>query len=83
MELRETLEKAEAFEFYYMLGKGRSCSLVAEEFQVSLRTVYNWSRWFNWQKKVRERDIENATKIAQTTNETIVRYNSFFTCPNV
>lgn len=70
--MKETLRHREAFEFYYSLGSKRNCRKVAVEFQVSERSVYNWSKWLNWQCRVEERDMKNAKKIEKKTDDTIV-----------
>lgn len=72
----ENLKQKEAFEYYYSLGDKRNCSRVADEFQVSERTVYNWSKWFKWQERLQERDIKNADKLAEQTDETILNAKS-------
>ncbi len=41
MNRTENLRQKSAFEYYYTLDN-RSCSKVAEKFQVCLRTVFNW-----------------------------------------
>lgn len=72
----ETLRQKKAFEFYYILGNDRNCSKVSEEFQVSERTVYYWSKWYNWQVRVQERDLMNGQKLEEKTNETILEAKS-------
>lgn len=68
----ETPKQKEAFEYYVSLDKKRSCSKVAEEFQVSQRTIFNWSKWFNWQERIKLRDIQNGKKLEEKTDETLV-----------
>lgn len=70
--MEETLRQKEAFEYYYGRGNSRSCRQVAEQFQVSERTVFNWSSQFKWQEKIRMRDIQNAQKLEQKTDDTIL-----------
>ncbi len=68
----ETLQRREAFDYYYSLGANRTYKQVAERFQVSERTVNNWAKWFNWQERVRMRDIENSKKLEERTDKRIV-----------
>lgn len=70
--MKETLRHKEAFEYYYGLGRERGLRKVAEQFHVSDRAVKDWSKAFNWQERVEQRDIENAKKIQQKTDETVI-----------
>ncbi|TMS41018.1 MAG: hypothetical protein FGO69_09670 [Methanobacterium sp.] len=72
MDKTESLKNIEAFEYYYSLGDKRSCSKVAGKFHVSERTVYNWSSWYNWQERLKHRNIEHANKIDEQTNTSII-----------
>lgn len=47
-----------AFEYYYNLGKNRKCANVGLQFNVSENTVKLWSKKFNWQEQVKQRDME-------------------------
>lgn len=68
----ENLEQKEAFEYYYSLGQGRSIPPVAKKFGKSNRTVYEWSRKFNWQERVEQRDIEIGRRLEEKTIDTVV-----------
>ena len=68
----ENLKHLETFEYYYSLGFARSCSQVAENFNISERTVYNWSKWFKWKQRVKDRDINNAKELEEKTNTTLL-----------
>lgn len=70
--MKETLKHKEAFEFYYTLGKERSLKAVAEKFGVSDQAAKNWSKNFNWQYRVEQRDIELARKLQQKTDDIIL-----------
>ena len=68
----ENLKHFETFEYYYSLGSARSCSQVAENFNISERTVYNWSKWFKWKQRIKDRDINNAKKLEEKTDTTLL-----------
>ena len=70
--MKETLRHQEAFEYYYSLGHERSYPQVASEFTVSLTSIKKWAKSFNWQQKVKERDIKNACKLEEITNESLL-----------
>lgn len=70
--MKETLRHREAFEYYYSLGPTRSLPQVARQYSVSVAAVKKWSKAFNWQERVEQRDIENARRLEEKTNETIV-----------
>ena len=68
----ETLNHREAFDYYYSLGVSRSINQVAVKFNKSERTIHNWAKAFNWQKRIEQRDIEIANRLEEKTNEIIV-----------
>lgn len=68
----ENLEQKEAFEYYYSLGQGRTIPQVAKKFGKSSRTVYEWSRKFNWQERIEQRDIEIGRRLEEKTIDTVV-----------
>lgn len=70
--MRETLRHQEAFNYYYSLGEKRSIPQVAQRYTVSVAAVKKWSRAFNWQERVEQRDIENSRCMEEKVNETIV-----------
>jgi hypothetical protein len=69
---RENMEQKEGFEYYYSLGKERNLTKVADEFGKAHRTVAEWSRQFNWQERVRERDEEVGEKLKEKAIDTVV-----------
>lgn len=71
-QLNETLRHLEAFEFYYALGNDRSYPQVASRFTVSLTSVKKWAKEFQWQERVKERDIKNAKSLSEITDETLI-----------
>ncbi len=72
MPVKETLKHKEAFEFYYGLGKERNLPKVADKYEVSIQAVKNWSKHFNWQYRVEQRDIELSRKLQQKTDDIIL-----------
>ena len=66
----------EAFEYYYSLGDKRELKKVAVQYSYSIHNIRKWAREFNWQERVKLRDIENAKaledKLKPQTNKTIV-----------
>ena len=69
---KETLKHKEAFEFYYSLGDVRSYQKVAEEYGVTLKAVAQWSKSFNWQERIAQRDIEIGQQLKEKTMDTII-----------
>jgi transposase len=70
--MNETLRHQQAFDYYYSLGHERSYPQVASEFTVSLTSIKKWAKAFKWQQRIIDRDIENAQKLEEKTNNTIV-----------
>ena len=66
----------EAFEYYYSLGNKRTLKKVSEKYSCSIPNIKKWSRAFNWQERVKLRDIENSkaleNKLKPKTNKIIV-----------
>ena len=63
-----------AFEHYFALGERRSYERVAAEFSVGSSTVKLWARSFNWQERMRERDLEIARNVAgRTMSDEVMR----------
>lgn len=69
---QETLRHKEAFEYYYLCGNERGIRGVAQKYNVSSAAVAKWSKAFDWQERIKIRDIENAKKLEKKTDETIV-----------
>ena len=61
-----------AFELYCALGERRTYRQLAAQLGVSVSTVKLWSRSFNWQGRIRERDAETARRVADQTLQTQV-----------
>jgi len=70
--MKETLKHKEAFEYYYSLGDKRNLPSVAIQCKCSDRAVANWSKAFNWQERVEQRDIENARRLEEKTDAAVV-----------
>ena len=70
--MKEELHHREAFEYYYGLGENRSLRLVSGEYKVSGKTAAKWSKSFNWQERIEQRDMENSRLLEKKTNNTIV-----------
>jgi len=68
----DTLERKEAFEYYYSLGEERSLQKTAEFTGKGFATIKRWSRSLNWTERVKQRDLELATKLEKKTNHTIL-----------
>lgn len=77
----ETLRQKQAFEIYYGMGEGRTLEKLREVLQnttgytqhtPALDTLKSWSRKFNWQLRIQQRDIENAKKLEKQTDKTII-----------
>ena len=70
--MKETLKHCEAFEYYYSLGAKRNFKLVESKFKVSNMSVARWSKAFNWQERIEQRDIGNAKKLEAKIDKAIV-----------
>lgn len=69
----ETLRHQEAFEYYYSLGAARALPQVSQKSGVSLITVKRWSKAFNWQERIQERDNKNALALAKKNDSQLIR----------
>lgn len=70
----ESLEAAEAYEYYYTLGdKDRSISKVMEHFGYSQHRVECWSVWYNWRARTVARNYEIAERLRRKTNNEIIK----------
>ena len=84
--MKEAPEHIKIFELYYSMGKDRSIKklwnkLCQDYTEVmpkipSYPTLKLWSKKFNWQQRVEQRDIENSkaleNKLSKEVNKTIV-----------
>jgi DNA anti-recombination protein RmuC len=67
---------AQAFEWYYNQGGERSLRAVAKETGKSNRTVYRWSKLYDWQYRVEERDKKIAKSVANQNEMDIIAEKS-------
>ncbi len=70
--MKETLKHQEAFNCYYSLGPKRGYTEVARNLAVSRTAVAEWGRAFAWQERVEQRDAENARRLEEKTNDSVV-----------
>lgn len=70
--MAETLRQAKAFDLYYAMGSDRSYEAVSQEIGVSKNSIYAWSKKFNWQDRVKERDNANVKRMYEETDNNIV-----------
>jgi hypothetical protein len=70
--VEEAKQHGDAFDFYYAEGKNRSFVSVACHSGVSERTIARWSKAFNWQTRIIQRDVEINRKTEEKTNKAIV-----------
>ena len=70
--MKETLRHQEAFNFYYSLGEKRNIFKVAQEYNVCRTAVAKWSIALDWQQRIELRDIENARKLQEKVDATII-----------
>lgn len=68
----ESLQQKEAFELYYSLGSKRKGELVAKKFKRTSRTIYEWSRRFNWTERVIQRDIQVGKEVAHRNTSAVI-----------
>ncbi|MDY9922780.1 hypothetical protein [Methanobacterium sp.] len=72
--MREKQKHIDAFDYFYNLGGAASaenCRLVAEKFQISERTFWNWYKKLGWKERVHLRNIDVGKKVEEKTNTTI------------
>jgi len=73
--MKETLRHKEAFEYFLSLGGEASrnnCRQVADKFQTTERTFWNWYKKYNWKERVEQRNIEISKGLVTKTNESII-----------
>ena len=68
----ETLRHQEAFNYYYLMGSTRNLLKVCRIAGVSEAAIKKWSKSFNWQKRIIERDKKNAAAIEEATDKKLV-----------
>lgn len=72
--MKEKQKHLDAFEFFFALGGAateENCRKVAEKFQISERTFWNWYKKLGWKERVQLRNIEVSKKVEEKTNTTI------------
>jgi len=70
--MTETLQHKEAFEYYYSLGDKRNLASVAIQFKFSERSLFKWSKEFDWQERIIQRDINIGKSLEKKTNITVL-----------
>lgn len=70
--MRETQRHGDAFEYYYSLGDKRNFASVALHCNCSVRAVADWSKAFNWQLRITQRDLDINKDTEKKTNKAIV-----------
>lgn len=68
----ETSKHGEAFDHYYSMGTDRSLVSLAGHCGVSEKTAKRWSKAFNWQQRIIQRDLEINKKVEDKTDKAIV-----------
>lgn len=77
----ENLRQKQAFEIYYSLGDGRTLEKLREKLKTipeysqhipALITLKSWSKKYNWQSRIQQRDIENSRSLQKQTNNSII-----------
>lgn len=74
--MEETLRDREAFEYYLGLGEDRNLVSVASHYGVSERQVARWSKEFQWQKRLHEREEKIGKKVEALTDKTIAEHKA-------
>lgn len=69
--MKETSKHLEIFEYYYTLGDDRTIGKVADKFNVSHTTLSKYKKVFNWDDRVRQRDMEIYQQLRNENNEEI------------
>ena len=77
--MKENPNHIKVFELYYAMGSDRSLAKLCQKYpndMPKLITLKSWSKAFNWQERVEQRDIENSKalqdKLKPETNKIIV-----------
>ncbi|HOC53301.1 MAG TPA: hypothetical protein PKJ39_06215 [Caldisericia bacterium] len=77
----ETLRQKQIFDIYYSLGDKRSLEKLKENLKntpeysektPSLDTLKSWSKKFNWQERIQQRDAEISKGLEKKINQDIV-----------
>ena len=70
--MKETLRHSQAFDFFFSLGDKRSLAKVSRQFNVSVQSLVKWSKNFNWEFRIEQRNIESSRKMEQKTNRDVL-----------
>ncbi|MDP3013118.1 MAG: hypothetical protein Q8M92_02665 [Candidatus Subteraquimicrobiales bacterium] len=74
--MKENLTHHNAFDYYYSQGDAltvdEKITRVSSEFNRSKSTIYMWKKMFKWDEKKHYRDIQNARKLEERTDTTIL-----------
>ena len=77
--MKETLKHQEVFNLYYGMGKDRSLAKLREKMSsespykaFNLKTLQRWSKEFNWQERIIQRDIQVAKGLEKQMLASIV-----------
>jgi hypothetical protein len=54
------------------MGAGRSLASLTGDCQVSEKSLKRWSKEFDWQARIEQRDLENARRLQKATDDTVV-----------
>ena len=77
----ETLRQKQIFDIYYSLGDKRSLEKLNETLKntpeysdktPSLDTLKSWSKKFNWQERIQQRDVEISKGLEKKINQDII-----------
>ena len=74
--MKEKIKHKEAFEFFLSIGgmaSDKNVRKVAENWQVSERTIWRWYKKYNWKERVEQRNIENGKKLERKVDKAIVQ----------
>jgi len=73
---KETEKQHDAYEYFFSLGVDRSYPKVAEKFNVTIQSVYNWGRSFGWAERIVERNAKIAKRVRQKLDTEIVDFKA-------
>jgi len=68
--MKEQKRHREAFEYYYSMPN-RSLLSVARKFTISKQSILKWNKAFNWQKRIKERDVKIKAKTETKAVDTL------------
>ncbi len=73
---KETAQHKAAFDFYLSLGADRSLSKVRIKFGISDRAVENWSKAFDWQNRIIDRETKIAAMVSEKVDSQLADFNA-------